>query len=180
MEARAGSVRHADRNGVAFELGRPAGHVMEQVSGQWHVRNPRHRAWFAVVHGFQFGQFVGVFEDEVADFPDQLAALARRQLRPRTGFECLPGGGYCPIDILAITVRNTRDHRSIGGIENVELLAGSGGHPIAGNQVAFRLLQPARHLRADCGSLPISFGAMSVTAAVSTGRGPKVAAVGQS
>ena len=151
----AGRVGHADGNGVAFDLGRPAGHVMEQVGGERHVRHARDRARFAVIQRFDFGEFIRVFEDEVADAPDEFAAFAGRHATPRAGFESAASGGNGALDIFLVAFGRSGEDRGIRGIEDIKSLAGCGRNPFAVDQVVFGLGQPGSNLRAG----PRGFGA---------------------
>ena len=150
MKARAGRVGHTDRNGVALDLRGPAGHVMEQVGGQRHVGDARDGAGLAVVQRLQLGQFIRVFQDEVADAPDQPAPFAGRHAPPGAGFEGAPRGGDRPVDVLPLAVRHPRDDRSVRRVEDLEGLARRGGHPLAADQVVFGPGQPGCDLGVDC------------------------------
>ena len=87
VEVGAGRVGHRDIDGVALDLGGPAGHVVEQVGGQRHVGRLSHRERLAVVQGLQLGQLFDVLEDQVADPPDDPAAIGGGHAAPGTVFE---------------------------------------------------------------------------------------------
>ena len=100
VEVGARHVRHRKSWSCALDLGGPAGHVVEHVRGQRHVGRPRDGERLAVVQRLELRELVQVLEDQVADPPDDPAALGRASSgatgRPRT-----PGGrrarpGRCP------------------------------------------------------------------------------------
>jgi len=55
-----------------------------------------------------WGEFFGVLEDQVADPPDDPAALGRRHAAPRAVVECLAGSLDGPVDVLSVAFRDVR------------------------------------------------------------------------
>jgi hypothetical protein len=70
-------IGHGDGDGVAFDLGCPACHVVEQIRSQGYVGSPRHSNGLAVVERFQLREFLKILENQIADFPQNLAARRR-------------------------------------------------------------------------------------------------------
>jgi hypothetical protein len=132
-------VRKGD--GLAFDLGGPAGHVVEQVGGQRHVRDAGHGEWLAIVQAFQLRQLVQMLQDQVADLVDHAAARRRAHLAPRSRQRapCRLDGR---IDIGGIAFGHRGQLLFGGRILHVESLAGLGHHPFAVDQHGPGLGQP--------------------------------------
>jgi hypothetical protein len=60
---------------------------VEQVRGQRHVGGRGDRVRLAVVQRLELGELLGMLEDEVANAPDNPAALGRGHPAPRPGLE---------------------------------------------------------------------------------------------
>ena len=100
---------------------------MKQVGGQRNVGHARDGARLAVVERFEFGEFIRVFEDEIADAPDEFAAFARRQAAPRTGFERAARGRDGAVDVFLVAVGHAGDDRSVGGLNTSKVLPDAAG-----------------------------------------------------
>jgi hypothetical protein len=122
---------------------------MKDVGGKRDVRHARHRARFAIVQRLDFGEFIRVLEDEVADAPDELAAFAGRHAAPRAGFKSPASGGNSALDIFLVARGRSGENGGLGGIEDIKSLAGCGRNPFPVDQVLFGLGQPRGHLRGD-------------------------------
>ena len=64
----AGRIGNRERDRVALDLGRPSGHVAEQIDGEGNVGRSRDRERFAVVETFEIGELVGVASRRSARF----------------------------------------------------------------------------------------------------------------
>ena len=62
---------------MAFDLGGPACHVVEQIRSQGYVGGPRHSNGLTVVERFQLREFFEILENQIADLPQNLAARRR-------------------------------------------------------------------------------------------------------
>ena len=124
---------------------------MKHVRRKWNIRDASNGAGLAVVERFECSQFVRAFENEIADFPNKFAALARRQASPRTGLECPSCRVHRAIDVFLVAVGNARNHRRIRRIEHVEQFSGCGWRPFAADEVSFWLFQPRGNPRTDFG-----------------------------
>ena len=97
VEVGARSVRHRDVDGVALDLGGPAGHVVEQVGGQAARRPPvATREGLAVVQRLELGQLVDMLEDQVTDPPDDPAPVGRGHAAHGPSSKARAGGGRRP------------------------------------------------------------------------------------
>src|SRR6202050_3802651 len=67
--------RAGDRNRIAFDLGRPSGHVAEKLSGQRNIRDARDLQRLAVIERFELCQLLAILLDQVANLPNNPAAL---------------------------------------------------------------------------------------------------------
>ena len=103
VEVGPGHVGHRDVDRVALDLGGPAGHVVEQVRGQRHVRGLGHGERLAVVQRLELGELVLVLEDEVTDAPDDPAPVRRGHPAPRAGLEGRAGRADGPVDVLRVS-----------------------------------------------------------------------------
>ena len=107
VEVGARHVGHRDVDRVALDLGGPAGHVVEQVGGQRHVSRLRHGERLAVVQRLELGELVGVLEDQVADPPDDPAALGRGHPAPRAVLERPARRPHRAVDVLGVALRRS-------------------------------------------------------------------------
>ena len=123
-----------DGDGVAFDLGGPAGHVAEHVHGAGHVGDARDGEGLAIVERFELREFVGVLFDEVGELPDEPAAFGGSHLRPRAAIEGRAGGVDGAIDVLFLAFGDASEDVAGGGIVAVERFAGRGVHPLAVDQ----------------------------------------------
>ena len=73
------TARHRHRDGGALHLGGPPGEVAEQLRGGRDVPVPGGLDALAVVERLELGELVGVGLDQVADAPQQVRAVARRE-----------------------------------------------------------------------------------------------------
>ena len=117
-------------NRLAVDLGGPAGHVAEQVDGQRDVGRPGHGQRLAVVERFQFGEFVAVFFQQVAQFPDQAAALRGGHFGPRPRLERPPGRMDRGVDIGLIARGTMGDDLARGRIVDLKSLSQPGRFPL--------------------------------------------------
>jgi len=81
-----------------------------------------------VIERFELGKLVGIFHDEIADAPDQLAALGRRHRRPRPGLERAPRGLPRAIDVLLVALGHPGHDLTgcrIGDLERLPETAGT-------------------------------------------------------
>jgi hypothetical protein len=108
VEVGAGHVGHRDVDRVALDLGRPARHVVEQVRRQRDVGAEGDGVGLAVVQALELRELLGVLEDQVADAPDDPAALGRRDAAPGAVIERGPGGPDGPVDVLGIALGDVR------------------------------------------------------------------------
>ena len=137
----------ADRGADAVQLGRPAGEIAQQFRGHRQIDRARVVQRFAVVKGFQFGQFVGVFEQQVGQPPDQPRPRCPAHARPGAAFErraCRRDG---PVNIASARGGDAGDLFTGGGIKHRDRAMIDGRDPCATNQQ----LVIARQKRCDCG-----------------------------
>jgi hypothetical protein len=87
------------RDGRAFDLGRPPGHVAQRIHGEHQIAMARHGQDLAVVEHFQFGQQIGVALDQVGQAQQQAFALHRPQRAPGAGVERGARGRHRAVDI---------------------------------------------------------------------------------
>jgi len=94
---------------------------VEQVRRQRHVGAEGDGVGLAVVEALELRELLGVLEDQVADAPDDPAALGRRDGAPGALVERLPGGPDGPVDVLGIALGHVRQRLAGGrvGVSNV-------------------------------------------------------------
>ena len=134
MEVGARRVRNRDVDCVALDLGRPPGHIVEQVGGQGNVGHTGHPQGLAVVQCLELGQFVEMVEDQVTNPPDDPAPLRGRQASPGTVLEGPAGCPHRPIDVLDPAGGDGRQRVTGGRIGRLEGLARSGVNPSSVNE----------------------------------------------
>ena len=136
---------------------------MKHVRRKWNIGDASDGARFSIVERFEFSEFVRVLENEIADFPNQFAALACRETTPWARFKGAPRCSYRAIDVILVAVRNAGNDRCVGGIEYVEQFSGRGRRPFAADQILFWFFQPGGNARTDpCFGVT---GTVSVTSA---------------
>ena len=106
---------------------------MEEVGRERNIGDARDGLGFAVIERLDFGELIRMLEDEVADAPDEFAALARGQATPRSGFEGATRGYDGAVDVFFVALGDAREDRSVGGIEDIKSLVRGGGNPSATN-----------------------------------------------
>ena len=131
-------VGHRDGEGAAVNLGRPAGHVAEQIDGQRHVGHARHGERLAVVERFESREFLQIFLQQISEFPDQLAALGGGHGAPRAGFERGARGLHGGVHVRLVPGGDGADGFARGGIKSMERLARGGIDPLTVDQHAAR------------------------------------------
>ena len=134
VEVGAWHVGHRDVDRVALDLGGPAGHVVEQVRRQRHVRAARHADRLAVVERLELGELLGVLEDEVADLPDEAASLGRRHAAPRAAFEGVTRGADRPVDVFGISLGHVGEGLPGGRVGGLERLTGRRLGPLSADE----------------------------------------------
>ena len=112
---------------------------MEQVRRERNVGHAGNGAGFAVVERLQFGEFIGIFQEQIADAPDGLPRSLGVMRRQRSRIKSAAGGGDGVVDVFRFAFSGTGDDRIICWIENFKCLAGSGGDPFAIDQILLGL-----------------------------------------
>ena len=72
-----------------------------------------------------------MLQDEVADLPDEPAALGRRHAAPRAALEGLAGGADRPVDVFGISLGDVGEGLAGGRVRGLERLAGRGLGPLS-------------------------------------------------
>jgi hypothetical protein len=115
----------------AVDLGRPAGHVPQDLVRTRQVDIARVADRLAVVERLEFGNLIGVAFEKIGELPNQLAAILRRGLRLGAGLEGAQWGFDGFVDIGCIGLGHSGNHLTGRWVEHVEPLARSGVLPIA-------------------------------------------------
>jgi hypothetical protein len=110
---------------------------VEHVGGEGHVRHPCDADRLPVVEGLDLGEFIEVAEDEIANAPNELAALGGRHRRPGSRFEGAPRRLDGTVDVLLVPFGDLANLASRGGIHYGEGLSGGCGHPAAADEKLF-------------------------------------------
>jgi hypothetical protein len=97
---------------------------VEQLGGDRDVGELRLQAWLAVVQGLDLGELLGVIEDQIADTPQDLAALGRRQRTPRPAVERDARGRDRQVDVFRAALGHRGQSLAGRGIGRVERPAG--------------------------------------------------------
>ena len=120
---------------------------MKKIGGKRHVSSSGDGFRFAVVDAFQLGQFVGVFQNEIADFPNEPPACTGGHRVPRVVgvIKNFTRGGDSQVNIFRIALGDLGDLCPAGGIVNGECFAGSGSLPLAVDERLSRGLQVLLH-----------------------------------
>ena len=109
---------------LAFQLGRPARHIVEDVGRQRHVGDARDGEGLAIVQAFQLRQLVEMFQDQIADLVHDAAARRRRHAAPRSIVQRIAGGAHRFVDIGGIAFGDGGQMHFGGRIDDIENLAG--------------------------------------------------------
>ena len=105
-----------ERQTLARYLRGPAGHITEHIDGKGNVGDARYGIGFAIVEGFQFGEFLKVLLKQIAELPKQAPALRRRHTGPCAVVEGTTGCKDGEVDILFFRFRDVGEHFASGGI----------------------------------------------------------------
>jgi hypothetical protein len=103
----------------------------------------------AVIQNFQLNELLRVGLHQVRDFPDDLTALGRRALGPRT-FERGPRCCNGQIDVLGSTFGAARNDLSRSGILNIKRAPAARRLPLAADQ---QLLAASQELAGSIGNI---------------------------
>ncbi|MNQ39745.1 hypothetical protein D3C85_533740 [compost metagenome] len=131
-----GHQRHRHVDGAALDLGRPAGHVAQEVDGQLHVHHLGHGGTLAIVQAFQLRQQLGVALHQVGEFPQQVLPLPGAGAGPGRIVERLAGGKYGAVDIFRCGPWHHAQHFAGGRVVQGHGLAVGGLDPFGANQHA--------------------------------------------
>ncbi|MNP03848.1 hypothetical protein D3C76_957460 [compost metagenome] len=134
--------RHIDRG--TLDLGRPTGHVAQEVDGQLHIHHLRHSCAFAVVQAFQLRQQLGIALHQVGQFPQQVLPLPGAGAGPGRIIERLAGGEDGPVDIFRRGARHHAQHFAGGRVVQGHGLAIGGLDPVALDEHARGALDEGR------------------------------------
>ena len=118
---------------------------MEEIRRERHVGDARDPDRLAVVEGLELGKLLEVREDQVADPPDQLAAVGRRHPAPRPVFEGAPRGANGAVDVLGLTPRNLGEHLAGRRVDRLEGSAGCRLDPLTADQQPLGLCRKVRN-----------------------------------
>ncbi|MNN24312.1 hypothetical protein D3C81_1377420 [compost metagenome] len=141
--------RHRNIDGRTFDLGRPAGHVAEEVDAQLHVHHPRHGGALAVVQAFQLGQDIGVALHQIGQLQQQVLPFARAGTAPGGVVEGLAGGAYGAVDVGRGAGGHLAQHLAGGGVAQVHQGAIAGGNPVGADEHLRGALQEGAGLGFD-------------------------------
>ena len=144
VELIVGHQRHRHFDAGAFDLGRPAGHVAQEVDGQLHVHDLGDRGAFAVVQAFQLRQQFGVALHQVGEFPQQVLPLPRPGAGPGRIVERLAGGEHGTVDILGCGPWHHAQHFAGGRVVQGHGLAVGGLDPVTADKHARGALDECR------------------------------------
>jgi len=133
--------RHREIHGRAFDLGRPACHVAQEVDCKGHIHVARHHHRLAVVERLDFGELLRVGLDQIGKFQQQALTVDRTHLRPLARLEGLTGSRHRAVDIRCRTGRHRRKGLAAGRVNHLERLTTLGIEPFGANQHALRSRQ---------------------------------------
>ncbi|MNV33447.1 hypothetical protein D3C71_1248150 [compost metagenome] len=134
--------RHVNRR--TFDLGRPTGHVAQEVDGQLHVHHLGHRCAFTVVQAFQLRQQLGVALHQVGEFPQQVLPLPGAGAGPGRIVERLAGGEHRTVDIFRRCPWYHAQHLTGGRVVQGHGLAVGGLDPVTADEHARGALDECR------------------------------------
>jgi ParB family chromosome partitioning protein len=144
--------RRRDRDGLAFDLGRPTGVVAEVVDDERNVGDARDADRLAIVERLELRELLGVGLDQVGQLPDRAAALGRGHAAPRTALEGAPRRAHGAIDVFLLTGCHLGKRLFGGGIVGGERLAGGRLGPLAIDEhAASTAADELRHAAVDTG-----------------------------
>ena len=134
--------RHLDAG--AFDLGRPTGHVAQEVDGQLHVHHLCDGSAFAIVQALQLRQQLGVALHQVGEFPQQVLPLPGAGTAPGRVIERVTRGEHGAVDIFRRGPWHHTKHFASGRVVQGHGLAVGGLDPISADQHARCALDEGR------------------------------------
>ncbi len=140
-----------ERERVAGDFGGPSGHVAEHVDGERHVGGAGDGDGLAVVERLEFGEFVEVLFEQVAELPDEAAALGGLHAGPGAVVEGVAGGADGAVDVFRLGLGNVGHDLAGGGIVDGEGLAGGGEDEASVDEHAVFLGDEVVGVAADAG-----------------------------
>src|SRR5207302_1727761 len=123
-----------ETDGLARELRGPAGHVADDLATVDQVGIADVGDRLAVVEGFELGELVTIFLDQLGELPHQLGAIAAGHRLPGAALEGRPRGRDRGVDVGRIALGNPRDDTARARVEGLEGLAGFGIDPAAADE----------------------------------------------
>ena len=123
----------------AVQLGHPSRVVAKRRRGQRSVEEQRVVDGHSVVEGFELRELGGPLLDHVADLPQQLGPLRRRQVAPRAPVEGAARRRDGAVDVFRASLRHTRQDLAGRGVDGLEGLAACGLDPAAPDEELLRL-----------------------------------------
>ena len=115
-----------ERERGSGDFGGPAGHVAEHIDGEGDIGDAGDGKRLAVVERFEFGEFLEVLLEQVAELPHQAAALGGLHAGPRAVVEGGAGGADGAVDVLGLSLGNVGHDLAGGGVVDGKGLAGRG------------------------------------------------------
>ena len=110
------------------------------AGGEGHIAVAGGADGFAVIQGFQFGQFIGVRFDQVGQLPQQAGALFAVQLAPRAALKGRAGGLHGAGYIFGACQGHLGQFPPAGRIEGGEGFAAGGCDPFAADEQFYRAM----------------------------------------
>ena len=138
-----------NRDGLTVQSRRPSRHVAEHGDRSLHVAAARIGYGFAVVESLQFCELVLMLFQKVAEPPDELRSLGRRDPRPRPGFESPACRGDCQVDIGLVARRHVGDRFFRRRILDRKGLTALRGYPLSINQEFMFFVHELRRRRTE-------------------------------
>ena len=133
--------------GRAFDLGRPAGHVAEVITGTGDIDHGRHELGLAVVDALELRQLVHVLLNQIRQLPQQRLPVGGQHVSPGTRFERLARGGHGAIDVHGVGIGDLGDLAPGCRVDHGDALPGVRLHPFAADEQAGGALEKLRNRR---------------------------------
>jgi hypothetical protein len=122
------------RNGVAFDFCGPSGVVAEVIDCKRQVGDARDLEGLAVVERFELRKFLGVLFEQVGEFPEEFAALGRRNSGPLAGVKSCACSFDGSIDVFFVACGDVGEDLAGRGIVGRESLARGRFNPFSIDQ----------------------------------------------
>src|SRR4051812_15854221 len=114
------SIGNTDGNGIPLNFCGPTSHIMKNIRSQRNICHAGNCTRFAIIKGFHLGEFVRIFEQQIAHTPNEFASFAGGHPGPGPGLKSLASRAHSLVYVFAVGVRHASKDRTIRWIKDLK------------------------------------------------------------